>query len=149
MARRKTSTFEDLLDIAKTLPWWVDIAIALVSYFWLHSIASSEIAVALQPGKMGDFLRAQLPKTFATFGQYLLPFVFSLGALLSLFDRKKREHLLSETKQRGKQNALLEMSWREFEMLIGEVFRKRGFTVAELGGNGCRWRSGFSLKEKQ
>ncbi len=38
MARRNDSVLDDLLDIAKMLPWWVDIAIALVSYFWLHSI---------------------------------------------------------------------------------------------------------------
>jgi restriction system protein len=78
-----------------------------------------------------------MTKTFATLGQYLLPFVFSLGAVLSFLGRKKREHLLSETKQRGKQNALLNMSWREFEMLVGGVFRQRGFTVVEMGGNGA------------
>lgn len=136
MARRKDGVLDDLLDIAKMLPWWIDIAIAIISYFWLHSIASNEIVVAAQPGKMGEFLGAQMFKTFATIGQYLLPFVFSLGAVLSFFDRKKRAHLLSETKQSGKQNALLEMSWREFEMLVGEVFRQRGFTVVEIGGNG-------------
>lgn len=136
MARRKDSVLDDLLDIAKMLPWWVDIAIAITSYFWLHSISSSEIAVALQPGKMGEFLETQMSKTFATIGQFLLPFVFSLGAVLSLFDRKKREHLLSETKQRGNQNALLNMGWREFEMLVGEVFLQRGFTVVEIGSNG-------------
>jgi len=136
MSRRDNSTLEDLLDIAKMLPWWIDIAIAIIAYFWLHSVAISEIVVVAQPGKIGGFISGQLFKTFATIGQYLLPFVFLLGAVMSLFDRKKREHLLSETKQRSKQNALLDMSWREFEMLVGEVFRQRGFTVVEMGGNG-------------
>ena len=136
MSRRNNSTLEDLLDIAKMLPWWIDIAIAIIAYFWLHSVAISEIVVVAQPGKIGEFISGQLFKTFATIGQYLLPFVFLLGAVMSLFDRKKREHLLSETKQRSKQNALLDMSWREFEMLVGEVFRQRGFTVVEMGGNG-------------
>lgn len=136
MARRKDSVLAVLLDIAKMLPWWVDIAIAMVAFFWLHSIATSEIVALAQPGKMGAFVSGQLFKSLATVGQYLLPFVFLLGAALSFSGRKKREHLLSETKQRGKQNALLDMSWREFEMLVGEVFRQRGFTIVEMGGNG-------------
>lgn len=136
MSRRNNSALEGLLDIAKMLPWWIDIAIAIIAYFWLHSIATNEVVVMAQPGKMGEFVAGQLFKTFATVGQYLLSFVFLLGAALSFFGRQKREHLLSETKQRSKQNALLDMSWREFEMLVGEAFRQRGFTVVEMGGNG-------------
>ncbi|MFA5920336.1 MAG: restriction endonuclease [Methylococcaceae bacterium] len=136
MSRRKNSALDGLLDIAKMLPWWIDIAIAIIAYFGLHSIATSEVVVLAQPGKMGEFVSGQLFKTLAMVGQYLLSFLFLLGAVMSFFGRKKREHLLYETKQRGKQNALLDMSWREFEMLVGEVFRQRGFTVVELGGNG-------------
>lgn len=136
MARKKDSVLDGLLDIAKMLPWWVDIAIALISYFWLHSIAMSEVVMVAQPGKMGEVVKEQLFNSLATAGQYLLPFIFLLGAVMSFFSRKKREQLLSETKQRGKQNALLDMSWREFEILVGEVFRQRGFTVVEMGGNG-------------
>ncbi len=136
MARRKESLLDVLLDTAKVLPWWVDVAIAIIAYFWLHVVASSEVTMVVQPGKIGEFLGTQIPKTLATVGQYLLPFIFILGAIMSFFGRKKREHLLSETKQRGNQNALLNMDWREFEMLVGEVFRQRGFTVVEMGGNG-------------
>jgi restriction system protein len=136
MSRRKNSILEELLDIAKVLPWWIDFAIAIIAYFWLHSIAASEDVVVAQLGKIGELVSGQLFKTLAMVGQYLLPFVFLLGAVMSFLGRKKREHLLCETKQRGKQNALLDMSWREFEMLVGEVFRQRGFTVVELGGNG-------------
>jgi restriction system protein len=35
------------------LPWWIDIAIAIIAYFWLHSVAISEIVVVAQPGKIG------------------------------------------------------------------------------------------------
>jgi restriction system protein len=128
---------DDLLDIASMLPWWVGVLIAILSFFGLHSFALIEMPVTTQPGKIGDLLTAQFIKTFASIGQYLLPFIFTLGAFISFFRRKKHETLLHDTKQRGKQNALLEMSWREFEMLIGEVFRQRGFTVTELGGNGA------------
>lgn len=136
MARKKDSVLEGLLDIAKMLPWWVDIAIAIIAYFWLHTIAMSEVVMVAQPGKMGEVVKEQFFNSLAMAGQYLLPFIFLLGAATSFSSRKKREHLLNETKERGNQNALLDMSWREFEMLVGEVFRQRGFTVVEMGGNG-------------
>ena len=34
-------------------------------------------------------------------------------------------------------NALDGMSWREFEMLVGEAFRLNGFSVVETGGGGA------------
>jgi restriction system protein len=34
-------------------------------------------------------------------------------------------------------HALASMSWRDFERLIGEAFRRRGFTVTGFGGNGA------------
>jgi restriction system protein len=111
MARRKDSVLDGLLDIAKMLPWWVDIAIAMSAYFWLHSIAASKVVMVVQPGKMGELISGPLFKALATGGQYLLPLIFLLGAGISFLGRKKREHLLSETKKRGKQNALLDIQW--------------------------------------
>jgi restriction system protein len=134
--RRKQSALNVLVDIAAMLPWWMGVSIAAAPYFWLHGIASSEVAVVAHPGKMGAFVGGHMFKTFAAIGQYLLPFVFLLGAAMSFLGRQKRERLLGETKQRGKQNALLDMSWREFEMLVGEAFRQHEFTVVETGGNG-------------
>lgn len=136
MSRRKKSLLEDLLEIATILPWKIDIAIAVAAYFGLHGIAATEVVATAQPGNIGKLVGAQLLQTLASVGQYLIPIVFLAGAAFSMSGRKKREHLLSQTKQRGKQNALLDMSWREFEMLVGEVFRQRGFTVLETGGNG-------------
>ena len=34
-------------------------------------------------------------------------------------------------------NALDGMSWREFEMLVGEAFRLQGYRVIETGGGGA------------
>jgi restriction system protein len=33
--------------------------------------------------------------------------------------------------------ALNEMTWQEFEMLVGEAFRRRGYTITETGGGGA------------
>ena len=136
MARKKSGIFNDLLNIAAKLPWWVNLLFAVLFYVFLHKASLAEIQVFSQPGQIGKVVSIQLFKTFASIGQYLLPFIFVLGALFSFLNRRKREALLAETRQRSKQGLLLNMDWREFEMLVGEAFRQRGFSIKELGGNG-------------
>ncbi|HUX82261.1 MAG TPA: restriction endonuclease [Halothiobacillus sp.] len=136
MARRKQSGFEDLIELASRLPWWAGVAVAVVAYLVLHPIAIREIAVSGDIKMIGASVAAQIFKTAATIGQYLLPVAFLIGSVVSVFKRRKRNQLVEQTQARGKQSALLDMSWREFEMLVGEAFRRRGFTVEETGGNG-------------
>jgi hypothetical protein len=57
-----------------------------------------------------------------------------LGALLSYLASRKRARLL-ET-QTGL-DSLRAMSWREFEMLVGEAFRRQGYSVEETGLGGA------------
>ena len=57
-----------------------------------------------------------------------------LGALLSFIGSAKRKRLL-ET-QTGLES-LRAMSWREFEMLVGEAFRSQGYAIQETGLGGA------------
>lgn len=102
----------------------------------LHPIAIQEIAVSGDIKTIGSSVATQIFKTAATFGQYLLPVAFFIGSVMSAFKQHKRKQLVEQTQARGKQSALLDMSWREFEMLVGEAFRRRCFSVEETGGNG-------------
>lgn len=47
--RRKQSPFEDLIDLAALLPWWLTLPLALIAYLWLHSIATSQIPTLANP----------------------------------------------------------------------------------------------------
>lgn len=136
MARRRNGLVDDLLEITARLPWWLGVVLALLAYLVLHPIATKEFVMTVVPGQMGAAITTQLWKTLAQLGQYVLPFIFLLGAGMSFLGRIKREKLLTQTQQRGKQSALLDMSWREFEMLVGEAFRQQGYAVDEIGGNG-------------
>lgn len=136
MARRKQSAFEDLIEIAAMMPWWAGLALAVGTYLFLHPIAVREIVVTGDPKLMGSAMTAQIWKSLAMFGQYVLPMALVAGAGLSAFKQFKRNRLMTQTQERGKQSALLEMSWHEFETLVGEAFRRRGYTVVETGGNG-------------
>lgn len=91
MARRKQSLFEDLIEITSKLPWWVGVMLAIAAYLWLHNIASSEVTVVSQPGKMGEFMGQALFKSLALVGQYVLPAAFLFGAVISAYGRYKRQ----------------------------------------------------------
>jgi len=96
--RRKESGFEALIDITSQLPWWVGAILAIVSYIFLHSYAAMDIPVSSELGKIGQNVSKQLFKTLALFGQYLLPALFSIGAVISFVRRIKRSRKVIEPK---------------------------------------------------
>lgn len=135
--RRKTSPFEDLIDLASMLPWWAGVGLALVSYFVLHNYAVSPPPAFHDPKQMGDAMAGMVTRGLAMGGQYLLPLAFILGAIGSVAGRARRKKLVKDVAVATKPGRTVDgISWREFEMLVGEVFRKKGFMVSELGGNG-------------
>jgi restriction system protein len=134
--RKKTSPAEDLVDLVSMLPWWVGVGAAGASYLLLHAVASQSVAVATQPGQMGAMLTQTLWKTFASVGQYVLPIICLAGAATSAWRRRERKNLVVDVAQSNASDALDGMSWREFEMLVGEGFRVQGYQVAESGGGG-------------
>lgn len=138
MARkRKQSGLEDLIDFAAMLPWWLGVLLALVAYFVLHHYATAEVAQSTSVAQLGANVAHQLGKTLAMFGQYLLPFAFLIGAGISAYGKHKRAALFTDVQGGSSPLVLNGMSWQEFEMLVGEAFRRRGYTVSETGGGGA------------
>lgn len=137
MAKKKTSAARDLLDLVATLPWWAGVLLALFSYLLLHSIAAQPVVAATQPAQVGAMLTQTLWKTLATFGQYVLPLICLTGAATSAWRRKERKRLAVNATQSATSDALHGISWREFEMLVGEGFRLQGYQVVETGGGGA------------
>lgn len=147
MARRKQSPFEDLIEITSKLPWWVGVMLAIAVYLWLHSVASSEVTVVAQPGKMGELVSQTIFMTLASIGQYLVPFAFMVGAAMSAYGRYKRQALHEQVAASPDKGALNNMSWQQFEALVGEAFRRKGYVVTETGGGGADGGIDLSLKK--
>lgn len=138
MARkRKQSAFEDLIDLAAMLPWWVGVLLAVIAYFVLHHYATAEIVHPTSAAQLGANVSSQLGKALATFGQYLLPLAFIIGAGVSAYGQQKRAKLFDHVQEGSDASVLNGMSWREFEMLVGEAFRRGGYSVTETGGGGA------------
>jgi len=117
MARRKQGPAEDLLDLVAMLPWWAGVALAIASYLLLHPLAGMPKTVATQPGQAGEIVVQMVVSAFASVGQYFVPFLCLIGALISFVRRRKRESLMAGVTQSKGADALNGMSWREFEML--------------------------------
>ena len=132
--RRKGGLAEDILSLAAALPWWVGVAMAILAYAGLHRFAAQEVATNAAPGQIGQMVAGQFVKIFATLGQYLVPPLLLIGAAASAIGRRKRQGLVAEVADSADGSALRSMSWRDFERLVGEAFRLRGYTVTETGG---------------
>jgi restriction system protein len=137
MARkRKTSPLEDMLDLVSLLPWWAGVAIAVIGYVVLHRMAAPVQVAAVQPGQVSHLMTQTVIAGLATAGQYIVPLVGLAGAAMSFFRRKQRTALVADVAQANSANALDGMTWREFELLVGEAFRLQGYRVTENGGAG-------------
>jgi restriction system protein len=137
MARRRgSSTLGDLIDIFALLPWWVGVVSAVIAYLVLHQFAIAPVPTASTVAQMGDVASKTIIRTLASFFQYVLPLACLIGAGVSAFARSKRKSLAQGVADSKSASSLDGMSWKEFELLVGESFRQKGYKVVELGGNG-------------
>tara|TARA_R100001443_G_scaffold50810_1_gene62788 strand:- start:13621 stop:14448 length:828 start_codon:yes stop_codon:yes gene_type:complete len=128
--RRNSSLIEDLYGIASFLPWWFSISMAIGFYFYLDSLA---VMPVIDPQKPMAHVTGSLTYYFAYWGRYLLPVIFVFGAVTSLKAKAKRVSLLNNVRYDSapQQDSLAAISWREFEMLVGQFFREKGYKVTE------------------
>lgn len=127
MTRKRSSTARDLLDILQSLPWWVGLLLALLSYLGLSVLAAQPVASGSRPNLVAIFAGAL---------RFPLPLLCLLAAALSGAASLRRAQLLDKATSGDGRAAIASMHWRDFEMLLSEVYRRQGFSVTELGGNG-------------
>jgi restriction system protein len=133
MARRRQGAAIDFLDGVAMLPWWGGVGLALASHVLLDRL-SVPVSAPMQTGQMGAFAQQALIAAFAGIGRWLVPLLCLLGAGVSFMRRRKREALIGTVTGSDAASALDGMSWRDFELLVGESFRQQGYEVAEQGG---------------
>jgi restriction system protein len=125
---RRRSTLGDLIALAAALPWWASIGLAAGSLLLLQHLANRP------PPDIGlDALRSPMFRTtvvaFASVGQWVLPLVFAVGAVMGVVRRAKARNLVDRfaTGDTSK-------TWREFEALVGAIYQQQGYRVAETPG---------------
>lgn len=108
-----------LLTVLSFLPWWVSVVAGLVVYIGLTYLLPS---LAIENNMLIMFIGAG--KHVAIWFSLL----FLIPAVTSIFRRRMRKQLVEH---QTSIQTLRETSWSDFEVLVGEVFRRKGFTVQE------------------
>lgn len=117
MSRRNDSFVDALLKA----PWWVSVILGLAIY------AGLRLAPAVFPA---DPLLNGLGVALAE-NAYLALWCFGLIAAFSGLFGAKRKRLVD---RQTSLETLRETSWKDFEHLVGEAYRRRGFSVDYLLG---------------
>lgn len=120
MARRN----ETLLEILCSSPWWVSVVVAGLAYVGLQFIVP---AIELQ-GPLFMHL-TKIGPVFAPWAALLL----LLPAPFTYLNARRKKKLLDQQQDLASIRAL---SWKQFEELVGEAFRRQGYSVSENDGAG-------------
>lgn len=134
MSRRRTDEemiadliIKKLYSVAKSLPWYVDIIIAAVSYFAFHHLFVSY-------SREGVTAIETLFRIIALILQYLLPIIFGIGTVVSFSVAVRNKELFRSTSEGNVMDRVSKMGWQDFERLIGEYFKSKGYSVTQEGG---------------
>lgn len=129
MARLKESGFE----LIASAPWPVGIVLGILAYFGVRYGFTVLAAFTGNPilAGIGNFARNSSGYTMLAWIVLGLCWIAALGSFIR---RRKRKRLL-ET-QTGL-DSLRAMNWRQFEMLVGEAFRRQGYRIEETGLGGA------------
>ena len=115
MPRRKSSNF----DLLVQLPWWVGISLALATFVTSHFIIPNI--------EFNSWINQGLAKGAPTVGK-MFTLLFLLGGLLSVFTSwSKRKQLDQQTGI----DSIRALTWKQFEELVGEAYRRQGYQVTE------------------
>jgi len=121
MARRNDS----ILNVLATFPWWINVILAVVVYILFKYLLPSMV---FQNIFFNAF--AKLAPSLAPIFTGLLLFV----AALSAFNAWRKGQLFNNQKDI---ETIRKLNWREFEVLVGEAYRRKGYNVIETGGSGA------------
>jgi restriction system protein len=120
MARRRESVF----DMFLVLPWWVGVLLGIAGYaavtFMLPMFWRDQMLAGV----------AQGVRPLGLFWLVLCLIAACASAIRSFFIRRKFDQ------QRGLED-IRKLSWRQFESIVGEAFRRRGYLTVENGGGGA------------
>lgn len=129
MARRRN---EHLIEVLMHLPWWVGIAAGILGFVavrwgagWVFTAAGGPLAASIG-AQLGSGSLAPIA--------WMVLVVCWIGAAASAIRAKHRVKLLAE---QTSLTSLRALSWRQFEQLVGEAYRRLGYRVEETGQGGA------------
>lgn len=116
---------EKLSDVLLKAPWWVSVVLAVAVFIGLRWVAPALLA----HNKIGQGFA--LP--FAAAAPWIALFFLMLAAGSAILAAKKRKLVDGQTNL----ESLRSISWKEFEWMVAEAYRRMGYTVDHSLGGGA------------
>jgi restriction system protein len=85
------------------------------------------------PVEMGTTISHQIFHVIASIFQYVIPLALIIGAIGSLIKSRTNRSLFNRVRKDPAVD-ISSLTWQQFESLIGEGFRRRGFQISRRGG---------------
>jgi restriction system protein len=127
---RRSSLFDDLMTLGARLPWGVSLALACVSFLafqWIY-VHFSTPEPAPSMADLATVAQHRLWGTLASILRFVVPIGLVIGSVVSMIKRRRTKASFDRVAKIGS-SEVSRLSWREFEAMIGEGFRRRGYRV--------------------
>ncbi|WP_028475741.1 restriction endonuclease [Nevskia ramosa] len=130
MPRRKgKSAFDDWVEILSRLPWQACLILAFVSWLGFHQLAQIELPKPTTVSGLGAAYGPMMARTLGMFMQLMAPAACVFAALISWVGKRRRTKLLADAEARTTVAPLAQLTWKEFEQLVGAHFERLGYSV--------------------
>ena len=130
--RKKSSLINDLWDFLLAVPGWVGPIVAFCAFAgfrWIVPWLFNDLDKGNETIKIFVPLASKiLVQTSPMFGLFVL--LLWMGAELKKYTNRKR------LDSQGGIDTIRELNWLDFEALLSEAFRRRGYNVEQIGGAG-------------
>ena len=110
---------EGLLDLLVLLPWWVSVVVSAVAYISLKFI----VPTLNTENIIFQGFQTALPNV-----AHILALVLLIPAPISAFNAWQKRKLLDNQESI---QTIRDLSWRKFEVLVAEAYRRQGYNVTE------------------
>jgi restriction system protein len=115
----KKSQFDRLVDDLEKSPWWISPVVGIIAFFFMYAIVPSIFMISPFLAPLGQIIRIFSPLAFI---------FFCFIGVLAFFNQKRKSQLFTRHKN---EQSYAGLTWKEFEELVGEAFRRQGFKVTE------------------
>jgi restriction system protein len=115
---------ESILNQLAVFPWWITLMIAAMTYLMLRFVLP-EVSFNNQ------FISAFTQGVSRIAHLILIPLI--AAAVFSLFNQLRKGKMLEN---QTCLDSIKDLSWRQFEELVGEVYRRKGYLVLENPSEG-------------
>lgn len=113
MPRRKESIFESLIEA----PWWMSVIVACIAFIVVRFVVPATMK--------GSPLLGAAARQLSSYAVWVALFLLIPGGISALLSWRRGELLRGQTGL----STIRNLSWRSLEELVGEAYRKNGFSV--------------------